>query len=224
MRIGIVIPAHNEAMTIAKCLASVQAAIEQLPPTIETCLLVVLDSCTDDTQSIVKAIGVDYLCCNYHCVGQVRDIGIRYAIENGATWLACTDADSVVPMDWLVQQIEHIIYQPTDMICGVVDIDSWAHLTPQTREDYIAHYQDRMGHRHIHGANLSFNSEAYLAVDGFTHLPCHEDVDLVKKFEDQGYAITWSNRVRVLTSSRLKARATEGFAVFLANLENNNLY
>ncbi|CAN6960593.1 MULTISPECIES: glycosyltransferase [Psychrobacter] len=224
MRIGIVIPAHNEAMTIAKCLASVQSAIDQLPSTIKAYPLVVLDSCTDDTQKLVKATGVDYLCCNYHCVGQVRDIGIRYAIENGATWLACTDADSVVPMDWLVQQIEHIIYQPTDMICGVVDIDSWAHLTPQTREDYIAHYQDRMGHRHIHGANLSFNSEAYLAVDGFTHLPCHEDVDLVKKFEDQGYAITWSNRVRVLTSSRLKARATEGFAVFLANLENNNLY
>ncbi|WP_201607926.1 glycosyltransferase [Psychrobacter okhotskensis] len=224
MRIGIVIPAHNEAMTIAKCLASVQSAIDQLPSTIKAYPLVVLDSCTDDTQKLVKATGVDYLCCNYHCVGQVRDIGIRYAIENGATWLACTDADSVVPMDWLVQQIEHIIYQPTDMICGVVDIDSWAHLTPQTREDYIAHYQDRMGHRHIHGANLSFNSEAYLAVDGFTHLPCHEDVDLVKKFEDQGYAITWSNRVRVLTSSRLKARTTEGFAVFLANLENNNLY
>lgn len=224
MRIGIVIPAHNEAMTIAKCLASVQSAIDQLPSTIKAYPLVVLDSCTDDTQKLVKATGVDYLCCNYHCVGQVRDIGIRYAIENGATWLACTDADSVVPMDWLVQQIEHIIYQPTDMICGVVDIDSWAHLTPQTREDYIAHYQDRMGHRHIHGANLSFNSEAYLAVDGFTHLPCHEDVDLVKKFEDQGYAITWSNRVRVLTSSRLKARATEGFAAFLANLENNNLY
>lgn len=224
MRIGIVIPAHNEAMTIAKCLASVQSAIDQLPSTIKAYPLVVLDSCTDDTQKLVKATGVDYLCCNYHCVGQVRDIGIRYAIENGATWLACTDADSVVPMDWLVQQIEHIIYQPTDMICGVVDIDSWAHLTPQTREDYIAHYQDRMGHRHIHGANLSFNSKAYLAVDGFAHLPCHEDVDLVKKFEDQGYAITWSNRVRVLTSSRLKARATEGFAVFLANLENNNLY
>ncbi|MGE6795483.1 glycosyltransferase [Psychrobacter okhotskensis] len=224
MRIGIVIPAHNEAMTIAKCLASVQSAIDQLPSTIKAYPLVVLDSCTDDTQSIVKAIGVDYLCCDYQCVGRVRDIGIRHAIENGATWLACTDADSVVPMDWLVQQIEHIIYQPTDMICGVVDIDSWAHLTPQTCEDYIAHYQDRMGHRHIHGANLSFNSEAYLAVDGFTHLPCHEDVDLVKKFEDQGYAITWSNRVRVLTSSRLKARATEGFAVFLANLENNNLY
>ena len=221
MKIGIVIPAHNEAMTIAKCLASVQSAIKQLTSTIKVYSLVVLDSCTDDTQSIVKAAGVDYLCCDYQCVGQARDIGIRHAIANGATWLACTDADSVVTVDWLAQQIEH---QPTDMICGVVDVDSWAHLTAQTREDYIAHYQDKMGHHHIHGANLSFSSEAYLAVGGFSSLPCHEDVDLVRRFEAQSYVITWSNRVRVMTSSRLQARADGGFAVFLNNLEQKNLH
>lgn len=219
MKIGIVVPAHNEAMTIAKCLASVWTAIEQLPSTIEVYPLVVLDSCTDDTQILVKAAGVDYLCCDYHCVGQVRDIGIRHAIANGATWLTCTDADSVVAVDWLVQQIEHINHQSIDVICGVVDVDSWAHLTAQTREDYIAHYQDKMGHHHIHGANLSFSSDAYLAVGGFAHIPCHEDVDLIGKFKAQSYAITWSNRVRVITSSRLQARATEGFAAFLTNLE-----
>ena len=223
IKIGIVIPAHNEATSIATCLAALQSAISQLPPSISVYPLVVLDSCTDDTQSIVKAVGVDYLCCDYQCVGQVRDIGIRHAIAKGATWLACTDADTVVPVDWLVQQVKQLTRQPTDMICGVVDIDSWDHLTPQTREDYIAHYQDKMGHRHIHGANLSFSSEAYLAVGGFAPLPCHEDVDLVKRFEIHGYDITWSNRVRVTTSSRLQARTAEGFAAFLTNLEKDNL-
>ena len=224
MKIGIVIPAHNEAMTIAKCLASVQSAIKQLPSTIKAYPLVVLDSCTDDTQSIVKAAGVDYLFCDYQCVGQVRDIGIRHAIANGATWLACTDADSVVAVDWLVQQIEHISHQSTDVICGVVDVDSWAHLTLQTRENYIDHYQDKMGHPHIHGANLSFSSDAYLAVGGFAHIPCHEDVDLVRKFKAEDFSMIWSNRVRVTTSSRLQARASEGFAAFLNNLEQNNLH
>ena len=232
MKIGIVIPAHNEAMTITKCLASVQTAIEQLPSTITATMLVVLDSCSDDTLTLVenmrvKSAGVNYLCCgylccDYQCVGQVRDLGIRHAIASGATWLACTDADSVVTPDWLIQQIAHIKDQPTDMICGVVSVDSWAHLTPQTRKDYMAHYQDKMGHRHIHGANLNFSAESYLAVGGFAPLRCHEDVDLVKRFESTGYAITWSNRVRVITSSRLQARATEGFAAFLANLETNN--
>lgn len=227
IKIGIVIPAHNEAMTITKCLASVQTAIEQLPSTITATVIVVLDSCRDDTLALVesmrvKSAGVNYLCCDYQCVGQVRDLGIRHAIASGATWLACTDADSVVTPDWLIQQIAHTKAQPTDMICGVVSVDSWAHLTPQTRKDYMAHYQDKMGHRHIHGANLSFSTESYLAVGGFAPLGCHEDVDLVKRFESKGYAITWSNRVRVITSSRLQARATEGFAAFLANLETNN--
>ena len=224
MKIGIVIPAHNEAMTIAKCLASVQSAIKQLPSMIKAYPLVVLDSCIDETQEIVKAAGIDYLFCDYQCVGQVRDIGIRHAIANGATWLACTDADSVVAVDWLVQQIEHISHQSTDVICGVVEVDSWTHLKAQTRESYIDHYQDKMGHPHIHGANLSFTSDAYMAVGGFAHIPCHEDVDLVGKFEAQSYAITWSNRVRITTSSRLQARASEGFAAFLNNLEQNNLH
>ena len=224
VKIAIVIPAHNEASTIINCLAAVQLAIEQLPSTIIAHPLVVLDSCIDDTLALVKATGIDYICCEYQCVGQARDIGIRQAIAHGATWLVCTDADSIVASDWLVQQVTHIAQQTTDMICGVVSIDSWEHLTRQTQEAYLAHYQDVMGHRHIHGANLSFSTEAYLAVGGFKPLPCHEDVELVKSFETQNYRITWSNKVRVTTSSRLQARAKEGFATFLSNLEKNNLH
>ncbi len=221
MNIAIVIPAHNEAMTIHACLASIQTAIKQLPATITAHPIVVLDSCRDNTLELVKQAGVEYINCDYRCVGRVRDKGIRYAIEQqGATWIACSDADSMVTPDWLNQQLAHLAEQPTDMICGVVSVDSWAHLSTQTRDDYMAHYQDRMGHRHIHGANLSFSSAAYLTVGGFAPLTCHEDVDLVKRFDTQGYAITWSNRVRVMTSSRLQARASEGFAAFLANLED----
>ena len=223
LKIAIVIPAHNEALTIADCLTSVQLAIEQLPASISAYPLVVLDSCTDNTLEVIKAANIDYLSCEYRCVGQVRDFGIRHAIVQGATWLACTDADSVVTSDWLIQQVAHIKQQATDMICGVVSVDSWMHLSMQTQIDYMAHYQDIMGHRHIHGANLSFSAAAYLAVDGFAPLPCHEDVDLVNKFETYGYTITWSNRVRVVTSSRLQARADEGFAAFLANLEKGSL-
>lgn len=221
MKIGIVIPAHNEAKTIADCLAAVQTAIAQLPQGVDAYPLVVLDNCTDDTQDIVKALGVDYLSCNYQCVGRARDFGLRHAIKNGVTWLCCTDADSTVSKDWLAEQVNYL-QQPTDMICGVVSIADWSHLTAKTRDDYLAHYQDKMGHRHIHGANLSFSSRAYLAVGGFEPMPCHEDVNLVKKFENQNFDITWSNRVRVTTSSRLEARAAEGFAAFLANLEKSN--
>ena len=127
INIAIVIPAHNEALTISKCLASVQSAIEQLPSTITATVLVVLDSCSDDTLALVKRAGVDYLCCDYQCVGQVRDFGIRYALTSGATWIACTDADSLVTADWLTQQIAHIKAQPTALISGGELVDDWSH-------------------------------------------------------------------------------------------------
>ena len=65
----------------------------------------------------------------------------------------------------------------------VMNIDRWVDLTPQTREDYIAHYQDNMGSHHVHGANLRSSNEAYFAIGGFAHIPCHEYVNLVEKFK-----------------------------------------
>lgn len=218
--IGIVIPAHNEADSISDCLASIKLAISRLPDAIAVHTLVVLDSCVDETLLKVQQAQADFLCCNFRCVGQVRDLGVRYLIDKGADWIACTDADSRVEPDWLIAQLTHLQGEPASMICGVVSVDSWQQLSDSTRERYIAHYQDTMGHRHIHGANLSFRSQDYLAVGGFDAIACHEDVKLVKKFERANYPIIWSNTVRVVTSSRLDARADEGFAHFLQTLEN----
>lgn len=220
-KIGVVIPAHNEAARIGACLASIQQAVMQLPSGIAVQVVVVLDSCEDATLDKVKQAGVDYLCCAFRCVGKVRDLGVRSLIEQGATWIACTDADTVVAADWLTQQLTHLEQAPVSMICGVVSVDSWQGLSDTTREQYLAHYQDRMDHRHIHGANLSFASRDYVAVGGFDAIGCHEDVGLVKKFEHHQLPIVWSNAVRVITSSRLLARAQQGFAHFLNKLEQS---
>lgn len=218
-QIGIVIPAHNEAEHITACLTAVKLAIAQLPPNVTASVLVVLDSCDDDSEQRVKLQGIPAINCAFRCVGKVRDLGIRHLIEQGVEWVACTDADSRVEPDWLIRQLSHIEQDRAEMICGVVSVDSWEHLSPVTREKYLAHYQDRMGHRHIHGANLSFSATAYTQVGGFDAIACHEDVELVKKFEAHGFNIVWSNQVRVMTSSRLEAKTQGGFGSFLGNLE-----
>ena len=219
-KIGIVIPAHNEADSISACLDAIKQAIAQLSSDIAVQTVVVLDSCDDDTLSQVQNAHLDWLRCEFRCVGKVRDLGVRYLIEQGADWIACTDADSMVESDWLVAQIKHLKAETAAMICGVVSIDCWDALSESTKQQYLTHYQDCMNHRHIHGANLSFASQDYLAVGGFDELTCHEDVGLVKKFEQANLPIIWSNLVRVVTSSRLDARAEEGFAHFLRGLEN----
>ncbi|WP_122902279.1 glycosyltransferase [Acinetobacter sp. B51(2017)] len=215
--IGVVIPACNEEDNIQACLLAVKRAIQQLHVDIEVKVVVVLDSCEDQTLQRVQALQVDYLSCQLRCVGQARDLGVRHLIEQGVTWIACTDADSCVHPDWLMQQLEH---QPADLICGVVIIEDWQNLSAHAQELYQAHYQDRMHHRHIHGANLSFSRDAYLQVGGFQGLSCHEDVDLVQRMQSQQRQIVWSNQVRVTTSSRLEGRVDDGFAHFLKKLHD----
>ena len=72
--IGIVIPAHNEAEHITACLTAINTAIKQLPPTICATVLVVLDSCEDDTQKLVDCLGAASLACAFRCVGQVLSL------------------------------------------------------------------------------------------------------------------------------------------------------
>ncbi|MFX5298903.1 glycosyltransferase [Acinetobacter baumannii] len=214
MKIGVVVPAHNEEQHLPACLQSIQEAIEKVPDE-QVEVMVVLDSCTDQSRSIVQRYGVSWIECNYACVGKARDLGIRQLIQNGATWLACTDADSVVSPDWLRCQILH---QPTDAICGIVSLDDLSRLSVMKQKKYLSHYQDCMNHHHIHGANLSFSAAAYMQVGGFEPVPCHEDVSLIQKLIRQCCNITWSNLVRVTTSSRLEGRAPEGLSKFLENL------
>ena len=216
--IAVVIPAHNEAHDLRACLEAIQQSIQFLHRSHdkEVRVLVVLDNCSDDSLKIVKDAGVEYIECNFSCVGKTRDLGVRHMIDLGATWISCTDADSSVEPQWLLQQLKH---QPTDAICGVVQIDNWHQLSAETQQQYLNHYHDAMDHRHIHGANLSFSATAYLQAGGFKALSCHEDVNLVEQMQALNLKIVWSNLVRVTTSSRLDARAPEGFAHFLQQLE-----
>lgn len=103
MKIGIVIPAHNEEYYLSACLQSIQVAIGNISG-YEVEVLVVLDSCTDQSRLIVQSHQINSIECNYECVGKARDLGIRHLIGRGVTWIACTDADTVVSPDWLRYQ------------------------------------------------------------------------------------------------------------------------
>lgn len=244
MMIGVVIPAYNEAHYLKACLDSIDVAIQQISMYQQSTLthhlnrqsgakkrfepenefeikiqvLVVLDSCKDDSLRIVQNAKAAYLECDVNSVGVARDLGVRELIRQGADWVACTDADSTVDVLWLVEQL---CAQPTDAICGVVDVDRWDTLSQKTKYEYISQYRDCMNHSHIHGANLSFSAAAYIAAGGFQPIACHEDVRLVEQMQAMNLNITWTNRVRVTTSSRLDAKAPEGFAHFLKTIECN---
>lgn len=216
--IAVIIPAHNEAETLPRCLAAVQRAAraaEGAGHEVET--VVVLDRCSDASAEIAAGFGVNTLVVDVRNVGQARRAGATLMLERGARWLACTDADSCVPPDWLLCQLEFA----ADAVCGTVHVEQW-----QPEHDgavqtlYLSRYQAREGHRHIHGANLGICAIAYQRVGGFQPLALNEDVQLIADLEAHGARIVWTARNSVSTSSRLDSRARGGFGDYLRSLGN----
>ncbi|WP_025128958.1 glycosyltransferase family 2 protein [Pseudomonas sp. PH1b] len=214
--IAVIIPAHNEEQLLGRCLrALAQATLGASVSGEEVQTVVVLDDCSDASEAVARAHGVEVLKVVARNVGQARRAGAALMLERGARWLAFTDADSCVPADWLLCQLAFA----ADAVCGTVHIEAWQpHQGAALRARYQAHYQDREGHRHIHGANLGICARAYARVGGFQALALHEDVQLVNDLQQSGARIVWTARNSVSTSSRSDCRVQGGFGDFLSSL------
>ncbi len=197
--IAVVIPAHNEARRLGRCLVAMRAAVamaEQAGHQVE--VLVVLDRCSDGSAAVAARHGVRTLAVEAGSVGMARRLGAAQMLERGARWLACT----------------------AEVVCGTVHIGCWQPWQRAAlRKLYRSRYQACEGHRHIHGANLGVCARAYERVGGFQPLAAHEDVQLVKDLEASGAQIVWTARHSVATSSRRNSRAREGFGDYLASLQ-----
>ncbi|POM10052.1 glycosyl transferase [Pseudomonas sp. WP001] len=214
--IGILIPVHNEEALLGECLNA--ASIAATHPELQgeaVHILVVLDSCSDASAALAQAHGVQSLPVQARNVGHARGAGARHLLNQGARWIACTDADSRVAPDWLVAQLA----LGCDAVCGTVTVDAWSEgFDAAAQIRYHQAYEARDGHRHIHGANLGISASAYLQAGGFEPLACHEDVQLVRNLERCGASIAWSHSPQVITSARLDCRAQGGFGDYLKGL------
>jgi len=213
--IGVVVPAHNEEVCLAACLdALLRAAAHPDLRGEEVRIVVVLDDCQDGSAEVVMARPVTGLHIEARNVGVARCHGAAHLLAAGARWLAFTDADSMVDQRWLADQLS----LQCDAVCGCVTVEDWSEHTDVVRLRYLAHYQLRDDHRHVHGANLGVSSRAYTAAGGFSGLALGEDVALVRALMANGAAIKWSALPRVVTSARKAARARGGFADFVIGL------
>ena len=173
--IGVVIPAHNEEQYLDASLDALLKAATHPALDLPVRILVVLDSCTDGSASVVANYPVASLKLQARNVGRARAAGVAWQLAKGASWIACSDADSRVAADWLGRQRE----LQADMVCGTVEVAEWGELDDGVQNRYLSAYQDRDGHRHIHGANLSFSADAYRRAGGFQDIAVDEDVQPV---------------------------------------------
>jgi len=211
--IGVVIPVHNEEVLLGDCLQSVrQAAADRLLDAEPVEIVVVLDACTDRSAAIAVRHQAQIVSLDARCVGAARALGASLALDYGARWIAFTDADTIVPANWLSAQLD----QDADATCGQVCIDDWSGYPVGLRERFLQRYSAET--RHIHGANLGISALAYETAGGFPTLKSGEDAALIASLVERRGDVRWAGTARVVTSARWQTTIENGFASFLASL------
>ena len=136
-------------------------------------------------------------------------------------WLASTDADSRVPAGWLTRQVRHAA-AGWDAVAGVVRVDEWDRLHPETQLTFERRYRREVGgraHGHVHAANLGLRASAYLAAGGFRTWRCGEDRDLWARLDRREVRRLTDPQLVVTTSGRRRGRVDGGFSGDLATLD-----
>ena len=219
---GVVVPARDEQALLPACLTALERAAGAVRVPVH--LLVVADGCTDRTAAIARARGARVISIGARNVGAARAAGMAGLIrlmaarDPAATWLATTDADTVVPPGWLRRQLDYAD-AGWDVVLGTVTVGDWDGHPPHVPDAFAARYAFGPGpHPHVHGANLGIRASAYRAAGGFRPLRTAEDHALLAAATEAGCAVLQASDIAVQTSGRRQARAPEGFGHLLRTL------
>lgn len=213
----VVVPVHDEQALLGRCLDSIAVAVAAVD--LSTHVEVVLDACTDDSAVIAARYPFAVSHINAHLVGRARAQGVEAALAVHArvperrVWIANTDADSVVPENWLAVQLE-LAAAGADVVIGTVRPE-FDDLHPRHQQLWLDTHIAGEPNGHTHGANLGIRASAYRAAGGFAALAEHEDVGLVEACRRAGAVIAASDAGEVLTSGRTVGRTPGGYAGFL---------
>jgi glycosyltransferase involved in cell wall biosynthesis len=222
--VAVVIPAHDEEALIGRCLASVTRAVahaREREPDLVTATVVVLDACTDTTAPQARRWPVETVEITARRVGTARRIGIARALSSldanpHDTWISMTDADTVVPRDWITHQLD-LMEAGIDLVLGTVRPD-FADLSARHAAYWRATHHRGRPPGNVHGANLGLRASVYAEAGGIPDLVEHEDVALVRAVRALGAHERASDVHEVETSGRFTGRTPGGYAAFLARV------
>ncbi len=221
----VAIPARDEESLLPACLRSVNDAVTALRearPGIHLVVAVALDGCTDGSARVLGDWDAATVVLPGRGVGAARDAAIERGLSalreppEDATWVACTDADTVVPSRWLVR---HVMWaeRGADLVVGTAEPVGVAR--GEALAAWHARHQLVEGHTHVHGANLGVRANRWRQVGGFGQRTVGEDVDLVERVRALTGRWVATDTARVLTSGRPRSRVDGCFADYLRDLD-----
>lgn len=222
--VAVIVPARDEQDLIAASIASINRARRALDRSVTSSCVIVADSCSDRTVEIARSASrsgppVEILEVHAGNVGTARRRGTsaslaRLDVESSSIWLANTDADTIVPEDWLSTQVR-LATRGAEAVAGIVALspdDTSSVLLDRFRAAYRSHPDGT--HAHVHGANFGLRADVYVAAGGWAPLATGEEHDLLARLGD--VRIERTIALRVQTSARHVGRAPSGFADDLA--------
>ena len=219
--VAVAIPAHDEEAHIDRCLSSVMRAAahaREREPGLVVAVVVVLDACRDTTAARAQRWPVETVEISARRVGTARRIGVAHALSvldtaPEDTWISMTDADTVVPLDWITHQLD-LGDAGADVVLGTVRPD-FADLSARHGAYWRATHHRGRPPGNVHGANLGVRASIYLEAGGIPDLDEHEDVALVRAARAVGAREQTSDVHEVETSGRFTGRTPAGYAAFL---------
>jgi glycosyltransferase involved in cell wall biosynthesis len=222
--VGVVVPAHNEEAYLPACLQALSIAVRKVAVVVD--VVVVLDSCTDASLQAAGAFRTVEI--DSHNVGAARRAGFTallggrpIGVPEERCWLATTDADTIVPVNWLSRMLAYAS-EGWDAVAGTVRVTDWdEHWGPkaqQLQSVWRSTYNGTDDHSHVHGANLGLRADCYRDVGGMPAVALSEDQSLIAAIAAAGRRVRRAADLPVVTSSRSTPRAEGGFGTLLTEL------
>jgi cellulose synthase/poly-beta-1,6-N-acetylglucosamine synthase-like glycosyltransferase len=196
-KFSIIIPVRNEANNIQACLQSLQ--LLNYPAHLYE-VIVVDDFSTDDTVTLARQFNHVTVISLKDVVKEKINSYKKKAIETGivhatGTYIVTTDADCIVPPNWLMnfawiteQQNSVFIAAPVAMKEESSFISLFQSLDFLSLQGITAASVGVGFHSMCNGANLCYSKQAFLAVDGFAnidHIASGDDMLLMYKLYKQ---------------------------------------
>lgn len=109
MRLSVIVPAHNEEGHIGECIDSIQSQTHK-----DVELIVVCDSCSDDTVGVARRRGISPLEVNFSSTGLAQNAGLEVATGD---YFMCMGADDYFSSpDALKILHDRLATEPTDVL------------------------------------------------------------------------------------------------------------